>query len=242
MDNLFIIIQARMTSSRLPGKVMLPLCDKTVLEVMLERLKSFKENIIIATTNDETQKPIVDLCKKLEIKYYEGDTNNVLSRYYEAALKFGAKKRDVIVRMTSDCPLIDEKISKKTIEYFIEKDADYVGSGPHTGYPIGIDTAVFRFNLLEQMYLNATEDYEKEHVTPYMKKMNLNILTYDNTKDDSRYRLTLDETNDYKAIIEIYKKFNNRLDFSYDELINMLKNNEYIYRINNHIHQKKLGE
>ena len=84
---MFIIIQARMTSTRLPSKVMLPLCGKTVLEIMLDRLNEFKENIIIATTNDGTQTPIVDLCKKLGIKYYEGDTNNVLSRYYEAALK-----------------------------------------------------------------------------------------------------------------------------------------------------------
>lgn len=238
MDKLFIIIQARMTSNRLPGKVMLSLCGKTVLEVMIDRLKSFKENIIIATTNDGTQTPIVNLCKKLGIKYYEGDTNNVLSRYYEAAVKFEAKENDIIVRMTSDCPLIDEMVSRKTIDYFIEEDADYVGSGPHSGYPRGIDTAVFRFKLLEQMYFNATEEYEKEHVTPYMMKMNIKILSFENKQDDSKYRLTLDEEDDYKVIKEVYEKFDNRLDFSYDELITVLKENKYIYEMNKHVHQK----
>lgn len=242
MDKLFIIIQARMTSTRLPGKVMLPLCGRTVLEVMIERLKSFKDNIIIATTNDGTQTPIVELCKKLGIKYYEGDTNNVLSRYYEAAVKFGAKENDIIVRMTSDCPLIDEKIARDTIEYFKKNNVDHVGSGPHSGYPMGIDTSVFRFKLLEHMYFNATEDFEKEHVSPYMMKMNIEVLSFENKHDDSKYRLTLDEDDDYKAIKEVYKKFDNRLDFSYDELITVLKENEYIYEMNKHVHQKKLGE
>ncbi len=238
MTNLFIIIQARITSTRLPAKVMLPLCNKTVLEVMIDRLKSYKSNIIIATTNDGSQKPIVELCKKLGLKYYEGDTNNVLSRFYEASVKFNVKDEDIIVRLTSDCPLVDFDITKQTIDYFIKKDVDYVGSGPHSGYPRGLDTAVFRFKLLKYMYENATDDYEKEHVTPYMAKMNLEVLSYNNKIDDSKYRLTLDEKEDYEAITEIYKKFNNNVNFTYDELITMLNNNQYIYEINQNVQQK----
>lgn len=238
MTNLFIIIQARITSTRLPAKVMLPLCNKTVLEVMIDRLKSYKSNIIIATTNDGNQKPIVELCKKLGLKYYEGDTNNVLSRFYEASVKFNVKDEDIIVRLTSDCPLVDFDITKQTIDYFIKKDVDYVGSGPHSGYPRGLDTAVFRFKLLKYMYENATDDYEKEHVTPYMAKMNLEVLSYNNKIDDSKYRLTLDEKEDYEAITEIYKKFDNNVNFTYDELITMLNNNQYIYEINQNVQQK----
>lgn len=237
MSKLFIIIQARMTSTRLPGKVMLPLCGKTVLEIMVDRLKSFKNNIIIATTNDGSQKPIVNLCKKLGLKYYEGDTKNVLERFYETAIKFNAKDEDIIVRLTSDCPLIDFDITKQTIDYFIEEDVDYIGSGPHSGYPRGIDTAVFEFKLLKYMNENAKDDYEKEHVTPYMKKMDLKIISYDNGRDDSKYRLTLDEEKDYEAIKEIYKKFHNEVDFTYKELITMLEDNPYLYDINKDVIQ-----
>lgn len=242
MSKPYIIIQARMTSTRLPKKVLLPLCDKTVLEIMINRLKDFKDNIIIATTNDGSQKPIVDLCEKLNLKYYEGDTNNVLSRYYEAALKYGLKDEDIIVRCTSDCPLIDYEVTKNTIEFFKEQNVDYVSSGSHCGFPRGMDTEVFRFKLLRSAFINAKTDYEKEHVTPYIhtsKKDELNIKYYENKEDDSRYRLTLDEEDDYKTIVEVYKKFDNSLEFSYEQLISMLKENEYIHKLNAHVEQKK---
>lgn len=242
MFNTYIIIQARVTSTRLPQKVLLPLCNKTVLAVMIDRLKDFKDNIIIATTNDGSQKPIVELCKKLNLKYYEGDTNNVLSRYYETALKYDLKDEDIIVRCTSDCPLIDYEVTKNTIEFFKNENVDYVSSGAHCGFPRGMDTEVFRFRLLKEAFFNANTEYEKEHVTPYLhttKKNELNIKYYKNKQDDSKYRLTLDEEDDYKTIVEVYKKFDNSLDFSYEQLILMLNQNEYIYNINAHVEQKK---
>ncbi len=239
MQNIFIIIQARMTSTRLPAKVMLPLCDKTVLEVMIDRLEPFRDKIIIATTNDGTQKPIVDICNKLNLKYYEGDTKNVLSRYYESAIKFGAKDGDIIVRCTSDCPIIDKNIVQNTIDVFVSSEADYTYS---SGFPRGIDTEVFRFLLLKEAHENASSNYEKEHVTPYIYKTNkdrLKITAFKNKNDDSRYRLTLDEDDDYKAIKEVYKLFDNQTDFSYPELMLKLHENPYIYSINSHVEQKK---
>ena len=243
MSNLFIIIQARMTSTRLKGKVLLPLCEKTVLEIMIDRLKDLKENIIIATTNDGTQELIVELCKKLKIKYYEGDTSNVLSRYYEAALKFSAKDDDIIVRCTSDCPLIDYNITKKTIEFFKSSKCDYISAGVVSGFPRGMDTEVFNFSLLKNTYLNAKDDYDKEHVTSYMYtklKDKINIDYFKNSTDESKYRLTLDEEDDYLAIKEVYSNFDNQINFSYDELLTMLKENPYIYEINKHVEQKKI--
>ncbi len=243
MANIFIIIQARMTSTRLPGKVMLPLCGKTVLEVMIERLKSFKKNIIIATTNDGSQKPIIDICKELDLKYYEGDTSNVLNRYYEAAVKYGAEDNDIIVRLTSDCLVIDEEIVKSTIEFFKNTSSDYSSASGEGGYPRGMNTEVFHFSLLKEAHINVTEDFEKEHVTPYIyktcnNKFKINFLK--NKIDYSKYRLTVDEIDDYKAIVEVYKKFNNKIDFSFDELISMLEKNQYIYELNAHVEQKKL--
>ncbi|WP_085939418.1 cytidylyltransferase domain-containing protein [Desulfotignum phosphitoxidans] len=241
MINLLIIIQARMTSTRLPGKVMLPLCGKTVLEIMLDRLKNFKKNIIIATTNDGTQKPIVDVCKKNHIPYYEGDTENVLSRYYETACKFGAKSGDIIVRLTSDCPLADQDIAQRTIDLYKNNHLDLAGAGPHSGFPRGIDTVAYGFDFLKFMYNNASTPYEKEHVTIHPDKIKkpFKTLHLNNQTDDSHYRLTLDEIKDYDAIKEVYKKFNCSTEFTYDELIKMLKKNPYIYEINKEVKQKE---
>lgn len=242
--NIFIIIQARMTSSRLPGKVMLPLCDKPALEIMLDRLVSFKNNIIIATTNDGTQTPIVDLCKRLGIKYYEGDTNNVLSRYYEAAIKYGAGDNDIIVRCTSDCPLIDPDVVRAVIFHYQKNLLDYSAAGSGSGFPRGLDTEVFSFSLLKEAFLNATKEYEKEHVTPYIYDTCKSKFKIDRVKSEinaSKYRITLDEYEDYLAIKEIYKKLNCSTSFNYDDLIDVLESNQYIYEINAHVEQKKLN-
>ena len=238
MQKLFIIIQARMTSSRLPGKVVLPLCEKTVLEIMIERLQPFKENIIIATTNDGSQEAIVNICKKMNLKYYEGSMKNVLSRYYESALHFGAQEHDVIVRCTSDCPLIDKDIVQNTLDYFISSQADYTNVRK---FPVGMSVEVFKFSLLKKAYENANSDYQKEHVTPYLYttlQNKLKITSYKNENDDSQYRLTLDEEDDYKAIKEVYKLFNCKTNFSYKELIQKLTQNNYISKINSHVIQK----
>ncbi len=222
---------------------MLPLCGKTVLEVMLERLSSFKKNIIIATTNDGTQKPIVELCQQLDINFFEGDMDNVLSRYYQAALSYQLKNDDIIVRCTSDCPLIDSDVIQLAVSYYEEYGYDYVIANSSTGFPRGLDVEVFNFALLEEASSNATQDYEKEHVTPYIYKSNPNkfkIGQLKSIKDASKYRITLDELADYRVIQEIYKQFSCKTRFKYDELVSMLDKNPYIYDINKAIEQKKL--
>ncbi|WP_345993159.1 glycosyltransferase family protein [Sulfurimonas sp. HSL-1716] len=236
--NLYIIIQARMTSTRLRAKVMLPLCGKTILEVMLSRLEEFKENIIVATTDDGSQMPIVELCKRLHVKYFQGDTDDVLARYYHSASKFGADEKSIIVRCTSDCPLIDAQIVKKTIEFYKNSDARYVCACQQSGFPRGMDTEVFSFAHLKEAYENAITEHHKEHVTPYIKE-NVKCASYKNSHDHSRYRLTLDEEDDYKAITELYEKLNCETDFSYEKLIETLEQNLYIYEMNKHVEQKK---
>ncbi|WP_404338883.1 cytidylyltransferase domain-containing protein [Pseudoalteromonas mariniglutinosa] len=238
----YIIIQARMTSSRLPNKVLLPLGEKTVLEVMIDRLGAFKDKIIIATTNDGTQKPIVDLCEKLAIRYVEGDTDNVLSRYYLAAQSVNAQPSTVIVRCTSDCPLIDISESARVINYFFQVfgDYDYVSAGPHCGFPNGFDTEVFTFQALETAYQHATEDFEKEHMTQYICR-HMRVAEYSNKDDYSHWRLTLDESADYELISTIYTLFNHRTDFNFDELKQMLSLHPDIIKINEHIEQIQVG-
>lgn len=242
-NNLFIIIQARMTSTRLPGKVMLPLCGKTVLEVMIDRLKSFEKNIIIATTNDGSEKPIVELCERRGLKYFRGDTHNVLERYYKAALSFGAKKSDTIVRLTSDCPLIDQNILKEMIDEFKIEKCDYLSNTIERTFPRGFDIEIFGFDALKKAYENATLDYEKEHVTTYIHTTHKNefkICSFKDKVDNSKYRLTLDEEADFEAIKEIYRLLKCKTDFSYEELLEILKKNPHIYEINRHVEQKKI--
>jgi len=241
INNLYIIIQARMTSTRLPKKIMLPLCNSTVLETLINRLYLYKDNIIIATTNDGTEKDIIDLCIKLNIKYFKGSTENVLERYYQSAKKYNLKKNDIIIRITSDCPLIDVQIMQKTIDKYLSGNYDYVSNRIERTIPIGLDVEVFNYKILQEMYDNAILDFEKEHVTPYIYISNKNkyrIGSYKEINDYSKYRLTLDEKDDYLAIKEIYRKFNNNIDFSYNELIDMLESNQYIYDINKNIKQK----
>ena len=241
--NLHIIIQARMSSSRLPGKVLLPLCGKTVLEVIIDRLQKYKKNIIIATTNDGSELPIIEICERENIKYYLGSTNNVLERYYLGAQKFNANDKDIIIRVTSDCPLIDIGLLENCIKMYSSKKYDYVSNRINRTIPVGLDVEVFSFKLLKFMYENAEEDFEKEHVTPYVylsKKNNYKLGSCEEYPDNSKYRLTLDEYDDYKAIKEVYKKFDNKVDFSYDELISLLKNNQYIFDINKSVCQKIL--
>lgn len=239
----FIIIQARMTSTRLPKKVLLPLCGKTVLEVMFARLEQWKENIIIATTDDGSEDPITDLCTRLGIKYYRGSTNDVLSRYYKSASQYGATGNDIIIRLTSDCPLIDPNIVQETIQFYKDGKFDYVSNRINRKVPVGLDVEVFNFTVLEEAAINASEDFEKEHVTPYIymtKKMQYRIGSYEPKIDGSKYRLTLDEDDDYLAIKEIYTKFDCKTDFSYKTLIDMMEKNPFLYEINSHIQQKKV--
>lgn len=240
-SNLYIIIQARMTSTRLPGKVMLPLCGKSVLEVMFERLKRFHEHLIVATTDDGSEAPIVELCKRMNIRSYRGSIHDVLSRYYHAALAYGAEEDDIVVRLTSDCPLVDPDIVQRTIDFFIREKSDLTVAGPHSGFPRGMDTAVFRFALLKRMQENAVSDYDREHVTPYAERIagELKIVDYTNTADHSRYRLTLDEPDDYRAIREVYRLFDDSVAFTYEALMAMLESHPHIYEMNKHVEQKK---
>jgi len=240
MSKIMIIIQARMTSTRLPGKVLLPIGEKPALEVMIDRLGNLRDQIIIATTNDGSEKPIVDLCDKLGIKYFRGDTNNVLERYYLCAKHFGANADDGIMRLTSDCPIIDFDLTTKVINTFNSNSYDMVSLGPHSGFPRGLDACIFSFEILKHTYNNASLACDKEHVTLGMAKFNhLNCYNISALEDFSHYRLTVDEEADYQLITEIYRLFNYQTDFTYQTLIEKLQEHPYLYDINKHVEQKK---
>lgn len=236
------IIQARMGSTRLPGKVLKKVLGKTLLEYQIERVLRAHtiDEIIIATTTKKEDDQIVDLCKQLSINYYRGSEQDVLSRYYEAAKKFEV---DIIVRLTSDCPLIDPIVIDEAVEVFLGGEYDYVSNCIERTYPRGMDTEVFSYEGLKEIEGLACIGYEREHVTPYFYQhpdlYRLKSIKYH--IDLSHYRLTVDEWEDYeliKLIIQSLSRENNK--FSLNKIINVLNANEDWLNINSHIEQKKL--
>ncbi|KZN39498.1 hypothetical protein N480_01295 [Pseudoalteromonas luteoviolacea S2607] len=220
---------------------MLPLCDKPVLQVMLERLEKWKEQIIIATTNDGSEEPIIELCKTLKIKYFKGDTNDVLGRYYHACKAYNATASTAVVRLTSDCPIIDPDLLEKVINTYMTNHYSMVNLGPHSGFPRGLDCCIFPFSLLELTHLNAKSYSDREHVTLGMPKFqNLTTYSISALEDLSQIRLTLDEPDDYKAIKAVYQIFDNQTAFTYEELIEALKSNPSLVDINKHVEQKSV--
>lgn len=228
-----------MTSSRLPGKVLLPLGPQSVLETMLKRLSPLKESIIIATTNDGFEAPIIEICQKHKTKFYKGSTEDVLSRYYEAAEAFGATDNDVIVRLTSDCPFIDVDLVIAAINKFKANDYDIVSLGPHSGFPRGLDTCVFPFSLLKLTHQKAINRSDREHVTLGMAKFkSVQVYNISAAQDFSHYRITLDESDDYKMLIKLFEYFNYKTDFTFEQLLQTLQTKPEIAEINLHVEQK----
>jgi spore coat polysaccharide biosynthesis protein SpsF len=165
-----IIIQARMTSSRFPGKIMRLLDGRTVLDRVLDRAEHVRgvDTVIVACPKDDASAPIYEACRARGVLYYAGSEMNVLSRYYEAAKKHGL---DVIMRITSDCPFFNPVIAGEVLSRLKDGDLDYASNVyPVRTYPKGFDCEAFTFDCLEAAHLNARNDYDREHVTPWMQQ------------------------------------------------------------------------
>jgi len=238
------IIQARMGSTRLPGKVMKDLKGKPVLWHVIERVKQ-AENIdqtIIATTTAQRDSIIFEKAKEWGVKAYRGSEEDVLARHYEAANKY---EIDTVVRITSDCPLIDPHIIDEIVEYYNNDDYTLVTNAGsdlnNRTYPRGLDTEVFSFEVLEKAYKNAEEKYQREHVTPYIYENYEDVYYYKNNQDLSNYRLTLDTKEDFELIKALYNKlYNGNHDFYLNEIIEVLNKNKELLKINQKIKQKEL--
>ena len=227
------IIQARINSTRLPGKVMMEVMGRPLLRYQIERLRFSKmiDKIIIATTTNKEDDPIVELCQNENIIFYRGSEDDVLDRYYQAAKKYNVNH---IMRLTADCPLIDPRVCDFVAEKYISMYPDYV----HTGQSFceGIGCEVFNFYLLEKMWKNARLKSEREHVTLYAKNHwdELNCITLENEIDDSKYRITVDEKRDFlvvKALLEnLYSK--DKKPFSVNDIKGYFKVHPEIYELN----------
>ncbi|MBC7428130.1 MAG: glycosyltransferase family protein [Bacteriovorax sp.] len=236
-----IITQARTTSTRLPRKVLMKLDGKTLLEHHMDRLKWSGLPVFLATTINQSDDEIVALSDKLLIPNFRGSEDDVLSRYYGCAQKY---KLDVIVRVTSDCPLIDGNLIKDGVEKFLAAGNDaYVSNCLIRTYPRGFDFEVFSFEALEKAFKNAVEKPEREHVTPYIrnpdKNKNLQIIDQVRPASAGKHRITVDEEDDFKLIQLLIEKYH-LADKKADEIIEFLERHPEISKINAHVEQKKV--
>lgn len=239
-----VIIQARTGSTRLPGKVLKVLKGRTVLNHVIERVKqaSHVNEIIVATTNLKEDDAIVLEAEKAGVKYFRGDESDVLSRYYHAAKQEGY---DIVVRITSDCPLIDPELIDALIKMFLqEKNIDYMSnvgcSISDRTYPRGLDIEVFTFDTLAKAFEAAKMQSEREHVTPYI----YNHPEYFNTRfvkhsvDYSHYRWTLDTEDDWKLIQIIYERlYKSSHDFYFHDLLELFLKEPHLADINSYIEE-----
>jgi len=196
------IIQARMNSSRLPGKVMLDVTGRPLLSYMLEALQSCKSlsEVIVATTTSKEDDLIASYAGQMGLPAFRGSEKNVLERYYETAKEYKCKN---IVRLTADCPLIQLHICDLIVEQYFRTGCDYIRTG--RTFAEGLDCELFSMNALERAWKEACLDSEKEHVTLYFRKRPDVFKTelVENTTDDSKYRITVDEPEDFLVVKEV---------------------------------------
>lgn len=239
------IVQARMGSTRLSGKVMKNLEGKTVLEHVIDRVRQSKliDEIIIATTTHNRDDVIEAEALRCGVKAFRGSEDDVLSRYYYAAKE---NNLDVVIRITSDCPLIDSKVLDEVIKFYVDNNYDIVSNAgsdlSKRTYPRGLDIEAFSFKVLEKSFANAKETYQKEHVTPYIYENSICVYYYKNDIDYSKHRWTLDTDEDFKLISEIYKHlYHGEHDFYLSDIVKLFETKQELFDINAHIEQKKLN-
>lgn len=236
-----IISQARMTSTRLPGKVLMKVAGKTLLEYHIERLRLSGLPVVVATTTNETDEPIVDLCNQLQVPVYRGDENDVLSRFWETAEKF---QIDPIVRVTSDCPLIDGKMIAQAVQQYLESKKSwlYLSNCLERTYPRGFDFEVFSREMLNEAFEKAQSLPEREHVTPYIHQNHhgkTKLQSIKRSTDMSAHRLTVDELDDFRLIEKLIIDYS-AAEKSEREISQILIDHPELQRMNSHIEQKKV--
>jgi len=235
MKKIVCIVQARMGSSRLPGKVMLPIGNNTVIGNIILRLSKSKliNEIIVATSTNKENDLLENFILENDFKVFRGSENDVLERYYNAAIYTDA---DLIVRITGDCPFVDSKLVDEMIADFLASNIDYESNISPATFPDGLDIEIFNFRTLEYAHENADSQYDKEHVTPYIR--NSEIFAKKNFYSEidlSELRWTLDESFDYEVVKRVYNHFGKDIFFSWEEIYELYKKKPDLFSFNQHI-------
>jgi spore coat polysaccharide biosynthesis protein SpsF len=235
------IIQARMGSTRLPGKVLLDLEGETVLARVVNRLRRTRlvDELLVATTDRAGDDAIVKECRGLSIPVSRGDQDDVLDRYFRAAQ---LAKAEVVVRITSDCPLIDPEITDKTIAAFLAAVPDYASNALVRTYPRGLDTEVISAAALGRAWQQARKPYEREHVTPYIYEhpAEFKLLPVTEDGDYSGHRWTVDTPQDLEFVRAIYARLKDNLMFNWRDVLDLLDREPALLELNRSVMQKTL--
>jgi spore coat polysaccharide biosynthesis protein SpsF len=237
------IIQARMASSRLPGKVLQDIGGEPMLVRVVERVRraSLVHDVGVATTTDPADDPVADLCLARGYPLWRGSQFDVLDRYYRAAVQFGA---DVIVRVTADCPVIDPEVIDHTIKAFFEAGVDFAANRLpppwKRTFPIGLDTEVVSLSALERAWKEAVEKHQREHVMPYFydEEGRFRIRVIDTQPDYGSLRWTVDTPEDLELLRLIFARFDNRDDFRWKDIVALFAREPELAQINANVRHK----
>lgn len=215
------IVQARIGSTRLPGKVLKPVCGKPLIELLLGRLAKSKriDEVVLATGQGNENDALETLVISLGFKCYRGSETDVLNRFFTAARKANA---DTIVRITGDCPLVDPALVDAVLDKYIDSKADYASNVEPPTYPDGLDIEVFSFEALKQAEKNSTSAFEREHVTPYLRtSSNFQRVNIEAENDNSDMRWTVDEPGDLEVVENIFRHFEPNTDFTWSQILEL---------------------
>lgn len=233
-EGVVAVIQARMGSTRLPGKVLEPILDKPMLYHVVERVRRAHrvEDVIVATSDQAQDEPIRSACKKYGFSCFAGSESDVLDRFYQAALQKGAT---TVVRITADCPLLDPSVIDATIEEYLRSKADYCSNIQKYTYPEGLDTEVFTFEALERAWKEAKKPSEREHVTPYLRFSGKFRIADVQSKTDlsaKNFHWSVDTPSDLKFVREIFKALSHKADFGLEDILSLLAHKPELTLIN----------
>jgi len=236
--NVVCIIQARVSSNRLPGKVLMKILDTPILEHIVNFLKFSKsiDKIVIATSDENNDNSVCDLAESIGIDFFRGSLHDVLKRYYDCATKFNA---DLIVRITADNPLIDPELVDNVINTCKKFECDYASNMIQQSFPSGYLVEVLTYSTLQNLYHTQHDLDSREHVTPHIRK-NPNLFTTKQifapkNMDRPNWRLTLDYQEDFLLISEIFAHLFKQNSFiKYEQVFNLLNSNPNLLKINRH--------
>lgn len=237
------IIQARMGSTRLPGKALKDIAGETMLARVVARARCahLLDEVVVATTTKEADEAIVAECERVDAPVFRGSEEDVLDRYHQAAK---ALEAEAVVRITSDCPLIEPGVIDRVVHTFLAKPADYASNSLSRTYPRGLESEVIGMAALARTWREAKESYQRVHVTPYIYEnpalFRLVSITAD--RDYSTYRWTVDTQEDLDFVREVYARFGDDDSFSWREVLALLEREPELMALNRHVRQKSLQE
>jgi spore coat polysaccharide biosynthesis protein SpsF len=242
MPEVWIITQARMTSTRLPGKILLRAGAKTLLEHHIDRLSHFGSNIVVATTDRNSDEPVVAFCKQKNIHCMRGSEEDVMDRFVKAIEAF-VSPNDIVVRVTSDCPLIDASLIEQGVKAFVEESPKdpYVSNCFPRSFARGFDFELFRASSLLDAASKTNDPFDREHVTPYLwknKSGDTILKNISQEKDHSSLRICVDTPEDYTLIKKLIEE-HGCSEMRYAEIEALLISHPELVAINAHIEQKK---